>query len=76
MYELVKANELDKANEVQDFLLPLEDACFLEVNPIPVKAAYNMIGFDAGVPRPPLTELEDANKAKLLQAIKNSGLIK
>ena len=76
LYNLVSQNKLDEANSVQDFLLPLEDACFLEVNPIPVKAAYNMIGFDAGVPRPPLTELEDANKAKLLQAIKNSGLIK
>ena len=74
MYNYVKQNKLKEANEVQDFLLPLEDACFLEVNPIPVKAAYNMIGFDAGVPRAPLTELEEDNKAKLLQAIKNAGI--
>lgn len=74
MYTLVSENKLKEANEVQDFLLPFEDACFLEVNPIPVKAAYNMIGFDAGVPRSPLTELEECNKAKLLQAIKNAGL--
>lgn len=76
MYDLVKANKLDEANEVQDFLLPLEDACFLEVNPIPIKAAYNMIGFNAGVPRAPLTELEDDNKAKLLKAIQNAGIEK
>ena len=75
MYTLVKQGRLDEANEVQDFLLPLEDACFLEVNPIPVKAAYNMLGFDAGIPRSPLTELEESNKQKLLQAIKNAGLI-
>lgn len=74
MYILVKENKLDEANAVQDFILPLEDACFLEVNPIPVKAAYNMIGFNAGVPRAPLTELEDANKAKLLKAIKDAGI--
>ncbi len=74
MYTLVSENKLKEANEVQDFLLPLEDACFLEVNPIPVKAAYNMIGFDAGIPRSPLTELEEGNKAKLLAAIKNAGL--
>jgi 4-hydroxy-tetrahydrodipicolinate synthase len=43
LYNLVSQNKLDEANSVQDFLLPLEDACFLEVNPIPVKAAYNMI---------------------------------
>lgn len=74
MYNLVKANKLDEANEVQDFLLPLEDACFLEVNPIPIKAAYNMIGFNAGVPRSPLTELEEHNKKILLEKIKAAGL--
>lgn len=74
MYTLVKQNNLDEANAVQDFLLPLEDACFLEVNPIPVKAAYNMLGFNAGVPRSPLTELEEENKIKLKKAIKNAGL--
>ena len=74
MYTLVKQNKLDEANAVQDFLLPLEDACFLEVNPIPVKAACNMLGFKAGVPRAPLTELEDCNKAKLLEEIKKAGL--
>lgn len=74
MYTLVKQNRLEEANTVQDFLLPLEDACFLEVNPIPVKAAYNMLGFNAGVPRSPLTELEEENKIKLQKAIKNAGL--
>lgn len=74
MYTLITENKLKEANEVQDFLLPLEDACFLEVNPIPVKAAYNMIGFDAGVPRSPLTELEESNKIKLAEAIKNAGI--
>ena len=74
MYTLVTENKLKEANEIQDFLLPFEDACFLEVNPIPVKAAYNMIGFDAGIPRSPLTELEDCNKVKLAEAIKNAGI--
>ncbi len=74
MYTLVKQNKLNEANAVQDFLLPLEDACFLEVNPIPIKAAYNMLGFDAGVPRAPLTELEEANKAKLYEEMKKAGL--
>lgn len=74
MYTLVKQNKLDEANAVQDFLLPLEDACFLEVNPIPIKAAYNMLGFKAGTPRAPLTELEEANKAKLYEEMKKAGL--
>ncbi len=76
MYNLVKENKLDEANAVQDYLLPLEDACFLEVNPIPIKAAYNMIGFNAGVPRSPLTELEDKNKEILLKEILRVGLKK
>ncbi len=74
MYNLVKLNKLDEANEVQDFLLPLEDACFLEVNPIPIKAAYNMLGFDAGIPRSPLTELSEENKIKLQREIDRAGL--
>ena len=74
MYNLVKENKLDEANAVQDFLLPLEDACFLEVNPIPIKAAYNMLGFEAGVPRPPLTELEDHNKEILHREILRARL--
>ena len=74
MYSLVKENRLDEANAVQDFLLPLEDACFLEVNPIPIKAAYNMLGFAAGTPRAPLTELEEQNKAILAGEIKKAGL--
>ena len=74
MYNLVKLNKLDEANEVQDFLLPLEDACFLEVNPIPIKAAYNMLGFDAGIPRSPLTELSEENKIKLHREIDRAGL--
>ena len=74
MYNLVKENRLDEANEIQDLLLPLEDACFLEVNPIPVKAAYNMLGFNAGVPRSPLTELEPRNKEILQREIEKAGL--
>lgn len=74
MYTLVKENRLEEANAVQDFLLPLEDACFLEVNPIPVKAAYNMLGFNAGVPRSPLTELEQRNKDILRGQIERAEL--
>ena len=71
LYTLVTENKLAEANALQDLLLPLEDACFLEVNPIPVKAAYNMIGFDAGVPRAPLTELDEKFKGILHNGVKN-----
>ena len=74
VYYLVKENNLKEANEVEDKLLPLTYACFSEVNPIPVKAACNYMGFDVGTPRSPLTGLEDKNKAILLNAMKNAGL--
>ena len=66
VYSLVKAGKFKEANRLQDTLLPLIDALFCEVNPIPVKEACNMLGFDAGIPRPPLTELEEEHKAKLI----------
>lgn len=74
MYTLFRENRFEDANSVQDFLLPLEYACFSEVNPIPVKAAYNMLGFDAGLPRPPLTELSEENKLLLKREIDRTGL--
>lgn len=72
--EYVFACDLEKANAVQDKLLPLIDACFTEVNPIPVKAGCEMMGLDAGVPRAPLTELEDAHKKILKDCIHNLGI--
>lgn len=72
--EYVFACNLEKANAVQDKLLPLIDACFTEVNPIPVKAGCEMLGLDAGVPRAPLTELEDAHKKILKDCIHNLGI--
>lgn len=54
--------------------LGLAKALFLEVNPLPVKAAMNMMGFKAGTLRMPLTEMEDANKEILRQAMKDAGI--
>jgi 4-hydroxy-tetrahydrodipicolinate synthase len=74
VFTLTKAGRLAEANEVQDKLLPVIDACFTEVNPIPVKAGANMLGLNAGVPRGPLTELEEAHKEVMRTALKNYGL--
>lgn len=67
--------DLQEANRLQDELLPLIDACFTEVNPIPVKEGCNMIGLEAGLPRAPLTELEDAHKAIMKECLKKVGLL-
>ena len=71
---LVKENKMAEAIALNDKLLPLANACFVEVNPIPVKEAMNLLGFDAGVPRAPLTQLEPANREKLANAMRNFGL--
>lgn len=71
---LVHAGNMAEAIELNDKMLPLANACFVEVNPIPVKEAMNLLGFNAGTPRAPLTKIEDQNREKLASAIKNYGL--
>ena len=74
LYLLVEAGKLQEANELQDAMLPVIDQLFTEVNPIPAKAAANMLGMDAGLPRGPLTELEPAHKETLRAALRTFGL--
>ena len=60
------------ATDLQLKALPLIKALFCETNPIPVKAALNMIGYDFGIPRLPLTEMSDKNKAILKDLLSNT----
>jgi len=64
-----------EAKALQLKALPLVEQLFIEVNPIPVKAALNMQGFAVGSPRLPLTELTDAHKASLRQAMIDFGCL-
>ena len=72
--DLALAGKMSEAIALNDKLLPVANACFVEVNPIPVKEAMNILGFNAGAPRAPLTVIEDSNREKLLNAMKNFGL--
>lgn len=56
--------------------LPLCDALFCEVNPIPVKSGLNMMGMQAGPMRLPLTEMEDAHKEVLRKEMIAYGILK
>lgn len=60
--------------ELQLKLLPLINALFCEVNPIPVKAAVNLMGFASGILRRPLTQMEPANLEKLRKEMQAQGL--
>ena len=55
-------------------LLPLINSLFCEVNPIPVKAAMNALGFCSEEIRLPLCEISDANKERLIKDMKAAGV--
>ena len=60
-----------EASASQVYAIPLINALFSEVNPIPIKYAVSKIGFDCGKPRLPLVELSDARKEKIDLLMKN-----
>ncbi len=66
---------LIEATKMQLDVIDLTDALFVEVNPIPVKYALNLMGFDFGVPRLPLIELSDKNKELMKDVMKKHNLI-
>ena len=67
--------DLEKARRLQLRSLPVVDALFSEVNPIPVKKALNLMGKNVGSLRAPLCEMSDENAKKLEQAMKEYGLL-
>ena len=74
MCESFFKGDLATANQLQREALPLIDALFCEVNPIPVKEALNLMGKNVGPLRSPLCEMEPANKERLIQAMRTYGL--
>ncbi len=67
--------DVSKATKIQLDSINLIDALFAEVNPIPVKAALNIMGYNFGIPRLPLVELSNDAKIKLEKAMKEYGII-
>ena len=67
-----------KTKESAAMQLELSELCgamFCDVNPVPVKAAMNMLGWDAGECRLPLVEPSEANQARIETALRNAGLL-
>jgi len=69
------AGDVKGSAELQLKALPLVDALFSEVNPIPVKKAMQLMGHEVGPLRMPLTELTEGNTEKLAKAMKDFGII-
>ena len=77
-HDMVRAyldGDVEKAAKMQLDSIELIGALFCEVNPIPVKAAMNILGWQSGPVRRPLTEMEDANKERLTKAMKDYGIL-
>lgn len=67
--------DVKRSAALQLAAIPLINALFCEVNPIPVKAALNLMGKAAGPMRLPLTEMEPKNQERLKQAMKEYGIL-
>lgn len=69
------AGDVEESRKIQLDAIPLIDALFCEVNPIPVKKALELQGADRGILRRPLTEMEEEHAAVLKQAMKDFGIL-
>ena len=69
------AGNVQESLRLQLEAIDVVDALFCEVNPIPVKAALNLMGMEAGPLRMPLTTMEDKNQERLAKAMKEYGIL-
>lgn len=76
MAKLCLDNNVLEAAKMQIKYLDLANNLFIDVNPIPVKEAMNLMGFNAGECRLPLFKMEQSKIDKLMVSMKNVGLIK
>ncbi|MBQ3049901.1 MAG: 4-hydroxy-tetrahydrodipicolinate synthase [Oscillospiraceae bacterium] len=74
--ELFFKGDVAASAKLQTELVGLIDALFIDVNPIPVKEAMNLMGMNVGPARMPLVELSDAHRAALKAQLEKAGLIK
>ena len=74
MTDACLAGDYATAAKMQCDLLPLINACFSEVNPIPAKAGVSAMGFGEENLRLPLTPMEDGTRAKLYEEMRKQGI--
>ena len=75
MSHLCLENDFAAASKLQIQYMDLIDALFTEVNPIPIKAAMNLLGQEAGPLRLPLCDISENNLEVLRQAMKRANLL-
>lgn len=75
IYEAVRAGETERAREIDDRLKPIYEATAVTANPIPVKAALEMLGLAPGRLRLPMIEADDEQRAAVREALEAHGLL-
>jgi 4-hydroxy-tetrahydrodipicolinate synthase len=75
LYDLVAAGKWREAQDLHYWLMPLNDAVFIEINPVPVKTALGLMGKISPEVRLPLAPLSDANREKLRKVLSDYHLI-
>jgi 4-hydroxy-tetrahydrodipicolinate synthase len=69
LYDLVAAGKWAEAQDLHYHLMPLNDAVFIEINPVPVKTALGIMGKISPEVRPPLAPLSPENEARLREVL-------
>jgi 4-hydroxy-tetrahydrodipicolinate synthase len=75
MIERVEAGDVATARKINQDLSPLYKGTLVTTNPIPIKAALEMVGHPVGPPRLPLVPANDEERAKIEQALKDAGVL-
>ena len=76
MMALALSGDFKQSFAMQKYYIELMDMMFSDVNPIPVKAAMNVLGFKCGPCRMPLAPMSESGYAALVECMKKYGLIK
>lgn len=75
MMELVEGGDVAGARKIHEELLPVFDVLFITSNPIPLKAAMEMIGQPVGPPRLPLVPATDDERSRIREALEDAGVL-
>lgn len=67
--------DVDGARAIEEELKPVIDVLATDTNPIPVKAAVNILGLDVGIPRLPLVEATEAQKSEIRAVLERAGVL-
>ncbi|HEV8565442.1 MAG TPA: 4-hydroxy-tetrahydrodipicolinate synthase [Actinomycetota bacterium] len=75
MIELIETGDVPAARKIHESLSPLFNALFVTSNPIPLKAALEMVGRNAGEPRLPLVPATPEERDRVRKALEDAGLL-